>query len=297
MVERQTSFLAALFGREMIFSSRADVSPAMPPIAFEDIVKELHQLTSCSSAIVLDLRSFHAPPTPPPRRGSANPEPVLSASPPPLSGVSTTHPRRPSYPRMYSGITSATSTSSASGGEWYSSVSSSKHGNRTSASDFGTVCVLGTHGDDWNVNMEGIGSAVSHHFVSFYNEQKYEFDDEQHPSPLANMLPEGTTASLIVPIFDHDGEPALLMMCCSSERYFTFEPADRNFVESVGAVIIGSLLRKRIIEADQAKLQFVVRDLRGVEARETHKLIISILSRSSRTSSARRCMGLEVSSS
>lgn len=72
-----------------------------------------------------------------------------------------------------------------------------------------------------------------------------------------DILPPGTKASITIPVFDASGEPALLVVVCSSEPYFRYEPDDRIFVENVGAVVIGSLLRKRILAADSAKLSFV----------------------------------------
>ncbi|GAA5906724.1 hypothetical protein JCM6882_003285 [Rhodosporidiobolus microsporus] len=65
------------------------------------------------------------------------------------------------------------------------------------------------------------------------------------------------TASICVPIFDVDGAPAVLIVLTSGEKWFDFEPSDRRFASSVGAIIVGSLLRQRAIEADRAKLAFV----------------------------------------
>ncbi|GAA5977708.1 hypothetical protein JCM11641_001384 [Rhodosporidiobolus odoratus] len=66
-----------------------------------------------------------------------------------------------------------------------------------------------------------------------------------------------STESICMPIFDVDGAPAVLIVLTSGEKWYTFEPADRRFATSVGAIIVGSLLRQRALEADRAKLAFV----------------------------------------
>lgn len=43
----------------------------------------------------------------------------------------------------------------------------------------------------------------------------------------------------------------------SAHKNLLQEPNDRRFAGSVGAIIVGSLLRQRAIEADLAKLRFV----------------------------------------
>ncbi|GAA5866559.1 hypothetical protein JCM8547_005459 [Rhodosporidiobolus lusitaniae] len=65
------------------------------------------------------------------------------------------------------------------------------------------------------------------------------------------------TASVCVPVFDVDSAPACLIVLTSGEKWFSFEPTDRRFASSVGAIIVGSLLRQRALEADRAKLAFV----------------------------------------
>ncbi|GAA5841100.1 hypothetical protein JCM11251_008018 [Rhodosporidiobolus azoricus] len=93
--------------------------------------------------------------------------------------------------------------------------------------------------------------------------------DESPPTPEActlnasNFVLHGqipasrALASIACPIFDVDGAPALLILLTSGEKWFDFEPTDRRFASSVGAILVGSLLRQRALEADRAKLAFV----------------------------------------
>ncbi|GAA5928816.1 hypothetical protein JCM1841_003579 [Sporobolomyces salmonicolor] len=71
------------------------------------------------------------------------------------------------------------------------------------------------------------------------------------------ILPQTTTETCCIPVFDVDGAPALMVILSSSERWFRFEPSDRRFAQSIGAIIIGSLLRERALESDRAKLAFI----------------------------------------
>lgn len=110
--------------------------------------------------------------------------------------------------------------------------------------------------------MEGRGADVR----GGTQDQISEFDSGTIPSPLKDLLPPHTEASLSVslparlgreradersqvPVFDHDGRPCALLVLCSFVKYFRFEPTDRQFVENVGAVCVGSLMRRRILEA------------------------------------------------
>lgn len=74
----------------------------------------------------------------------------------------------------------------------------------------------------------------------------------------AGLLPPTlASSSACIPVFDTDGSPVVLIVLTSGERWFTFEPTDRRFAGSVGAIVVGSLLRQRALEADMAKLRFV----------------------------------------
>ncbi|GAA6026492.1 hypothetical protein JCM10207_003403, partial [Rhodosporidiobolus poonsookiae] len=65
------------------------------------------------------------------------------------------------------------------------------------------------------------------------------------------------TTSICIPIFDVDRAPAVLIVLTSAERWFGFEPTDRRFAQSVGAIVVSLLLRQRALAADRAKLAFV----------------------------------------
>ncbi|GAA5861955.1 hypothetical protein JCM1840_006887 [Sporobolomyces johnsonii] len=77
------------------------------------------------------------------------------------------------------------------------------------------------------------------------------------PSALASILPSDSTAALAIPVFDHSGQPALFVVLGSRQPHFQFEPSDGQFAADVGSIIVGSWLRQRIYEADQAKLSFL----------------------------------------
>ncbi|GAA5977969.1 hypothetical protein JCM5350_006284 [Sporobolomyces pararoseus] len=72
-----------------------------------------------------------------------------------------------------------------------------------------------------------------------------------------SILPENTSDTYCVPIFDVDGSPALMIIVSSTQKWFSFEPTDRRFLQSIGAVLVGSLLRERARESDRAKLAFI----------------------------------------
>ncbi|GAA5904799.1 hybrid sensor histidine kinase/response regulator [Sporobolomyces salmoneus] len=72
-----------------------------------------------------------------------------------------------------------------------------------------------------------------------------------------SILPSQTSDTHCVPVFDVDGSPALMIVLSSAEKWFRFERSDRRFIESVGAVLVGSLLRERARESDRAKLSFI----------------------------------------
>ncbi|GAA5976720.1 hypothetical protein JCM11641_005672 [Rhodosporidiobolus odoratus] len=76
------------------------------------------------------------------------------------------------------------------------------------------------------------------------------------PGPLASILPAGTTAYITVPCL-FDGEPTGLIVLGSTSRHHQFESNDRDFAANVGNVLVGSLLRRRLLEADKVKLAFL----------------------------------------
>ncbi|GAA5887446.1 hypothetical protein JCM6882_002533 [Rhodosporidiobolus microsporus] len=102
--------------------------------------------------------------------------------------------------------------------------------------------------------------AVSGFLMDYYRSNQSHYDASSASSsltgPLAPILPSGTTAYLAVPCF-FDGDATLMVVLGSKTRHMQFEEADRDFVQNVGAVLVGSLLRRRLLEADKAKLHFL----------------------------------------
>lgn len=83
--------------------------------------------------------------------------------------------------------------------------------------------------------------------------------DPEKTGAFWSVLPPTTTAYAAVPFSDHDGESSLLLLVASSRPYFRFEESDRTFMASVGAICISTLLKRRVLDADAAKLSFVSR--------------------------------------
>ncbi|BGP38475.1 hypothetical protein JCM10449v2_002409 [Rhodotorula kratochvilovae] len=110
---------------------------------------------------------------------------------------------------------------------------------------------------DSEVLAETAKSAVAAALHQFYDTRQMHFDaSSKQRGPLAPILPADTTAYLSVPCF-FDDEPTLLLVVGSRTRHFQFELADQQFVENAGAVLVGSLLRRALVQADLAKLAFV----------------------------------------
>ncbi|GAA5874998.1 hypothetical protein JCM8547_002145 [Rhodosporidiobolus lusitaniae] len=80
---------------------------------------------------------------------------------------------------------------------------------------------------------------------------------EAQGHPLLSLLPAGTTAFIASPVFNHEGEPSLLVLISSTEPHHIFESVDETFVSGVGGVVMAALLKDKILAADQAKLSFV----------------------------------------
>lgn len=158
VVQRQTLYLGELFRSQMVYSHRTDRSrPANRADHHDQIAKQLHKLIGADSAVIIDLRSFHAPQPPDPRAkyygakrgmsddsmetmnddggekgetegtaaGSGNSghprsgdSPGASFEPASTDGSGT---RRPAYPRQLSSYTNGSA-------EWYSSANGSGPG-------------------------------------------------------------------------------------------------------------------------------------------------------------------------
>ncbi|KAM0792829.1 hypothetical protein ACM66B_002595 [Microbotryomycetes sp. NB124-2] len=233
----QAAYLGELFRSQMVFASSRGAPKVLTADDHQRVIETVCRLLNADTAALIDLRSFHAPEAPS-RANSPNS---------PTECAADRVPTRRSSPE------SAHTTGSQ---EWYA-----KSNTRAARADglFGQVKVTAATGFDWASHFEQKGAtAATHHFLFAYrNDGNSEFDSSTIPSPLADVLPPDTRASLSVPVFDSSGRPVFLLILCSFRRYFRFEIEDRLFVENVGAVLIANILRKRVIDADRAKLSFV----------------------------------------
>lgn len=79
-----------------------------------------------------------------------------------------------------------------------------------------------------------------------------EFDSGTIPSPLSDLLPPQTTASLSVQIFDWDGKPVLLLILCSYTPHFRFDATDRQYLVRRSWALAARMLtfsaRRRMLE-------------------------------------------------
>ncbi|KAM0753373.1 hypothetical protein T439DRAFT_379064 [Meredithblackwellia eburnea MCA 4105] len=124
----------------------------------------------------------------------------------------------------------------------------------------GTVTLIGSAGNvDWDkvVAREEISDIVCSYVEEYYQRGVTLFDGVSQHNPFASLIPQTTTGSIVAPVFDVDGNPALILVITSSLHGFVFDKSDKTFVLNCGAVVMGTLLRKRAIEADRAKLAFV----------------------------------------
>ncbi|BGO91032.1 hypothetical protein NBRC10512_000161 [Rhodotorula toruloides] len=221
---------------------------------FAVAARQLRTLTHAESSAILDLRSF--------RPSSASPRPLhhpkersgqqhfvsvpaspASSPPLPVDGQPTSLPLQPP-PQM--------------GGQTEGSKSQTR----------GSVALMGYNGDvNWT---EALGSReMEEKLLQAVEETLEAYYEEATDSPEASgidaeafirlgVIPGASAgASFVVPVFDSDGSPVILLIVTSGEKWFSFEPTDRQFAASVGAIVVGSLLRQRALEADKAKLHFV----------------------------------------
>ncbi|GAA5886580.1 hypothetical protein JCM16303_006618 [Sporobolomyces ruberrimus] len=224
-------------------STRAIQNHHTPLHEFQHATTVLQDLTKSSGAAFFDLRSFRAP------LRTDYDLPFLSATAlSPTScdmgaGRSVAGSRPPSPHKAPLGANGPTGKLDGK-----------------SATGMGRVYLLGGSGSvEWEETakhpslLPSIVTALDH----FYRSNQTEFDVTTGHSALRNVLPSSSTASCIVPIFDIDGSPALLLVLVSDEAHFQFTPSDKGFVQNVGAVAMSAMLRQRALEADRAKLAFV----------------------------------------
>ncbi|GAA6026286.1 hypothetical protein JCM11491_006615 [Sporobolomyces phaffii] len=232
-------------------STRAIHSPLSPLRDFARAAVQLQELTKSSAAAFFDLRSFRAP---------LRTDLDLPFAPPPATTAPMT--LKPTSADMGAGRSVAGSSRPPSPSRRDQEAHSTNGTKRTEKTSLGMgrVYLLGGSGSvDWDeasANPSLLPSIVDL-LDRFYRTNETEFDATTGPSALATVLPATTTASCIVPIFDIDGSPALVLVLVSTEAHFQFTPSDKAFAQNVGAVAMSAMLRQRALEADRAKLAFV----------------------------------------
>lgn len=193
----------------MVYLSRASPSKPESQEFANGIAERLKALLKADSSAIIDLRAFHAPPQP-----HAH---IVELSPPITSNLGE-HEQRPSFRRQHS---VASGSRASTGNEWYTPMGEKDKAGRAGGG-MGAVSVMGGAGFDWSKSMDGAGAAISHFLITYYNDGNTEFNSSTVRSPLADILPPEAQGSLAVPIFDVSGEPALLLLVCSNQRYFRF---------------------------------------------------------------------------
>ncbi|GAA5889083.1 hypothetical protein JCM6882_009737 [Rhodosporidiobolus microsporus] len=236
-------------------ASAADAVPS-PLRSLSLAVDKLVSLTGCTSAAIFDLRSFRAP---------QRAESALKGS---SLGSGQTLPSQ-SAPST-TGTGAGGDDEGAEGEDGASPLSPGAGFVRSRQDKFptglGRVYLLGSAGPspsdggvDWAAQAASplLPHAVCDALRRFYDTNQSEFDESTPHSAFEQLLPANATATSLVPIFDVDGTPALLLALTSTEPYFQFDPSDQQFVRNVGAVAMSGLLRQRALEAERAKLSFI----------------------------------------
>ncbi|BGP24117.1 sensor histidine kinase/response regulator [Rhodotorula toruloides] len=222
---------------------------------FAVAARQLRTLTHAGSSAILDLRSF--------RPASASPRPLH-------------HPKERSGQQHYMTANSSPNYSPAftfSGQQAGNQrrVPSSTGANivdGTERQDRGSIALMGCIGDvDWaeafssREKEEQLSQAIEETLQAYYEEATSSPEtssiDAEAFIHLGVIPADAAGASFVVPVLDSDGSPVILVVVTSGEKWFSFEPTDRQFAASVGAIVVSSLLRQRALEADKAKLHFV----------------------------------------
>ncbi len=205
-------------------SSSSSLPP--PPAQFQIPTETLCGLTGASSAAILDVRAYRCPMPPPPRAPNGAPASPVAE-------------RRPQVAKTVI------------------------DGGAANGSQLGKIYLMGEAGRvDWTQLLKEehakVGATVIDGLRALYDGGEAEGSSLSGVhSPWADLLGEQGHATSVTPIYDVDGSPALVIVLGSDAPGFAFDAADRAFVEGVGAVAVGALVRQRAVQADQAKLSFV----------------------------------------
>ncbi|GAA5926102.1 hypothetical protein JCM3775_005204 [Rhodotorula graminis] len=267
-------------------------STSSPETLFQLAARHLRILTNAGSAAILDLRalrtssvhtSLHHPqqqharhyfsssstkPAPSsPRRDTFNHGPAGM----PTSESLGSHFWRVAGETSMNGAALPTSPTSPQSPRSPSGPTSSIGGRSTTGPLPGRVALMGAEGDvEWlrvfeearTSRREGALAQATEEVLQACQEEMASSPEnsfvDAEPFAAASFLPPTlASSSACIPVFDTDGSPIVLIVLTSGEKWFSFEPTDRRFAGSVGAIVVGSLLRQRALEADMAKLRFV----------------------------------------
>ncbi|GAA5903432.1 hypothetical protein JCM6882_006547 [Rhodosporidiobolus microsporus] len=253
LIERRNTFVGGLFRSLLVYPSRILSTSFEERCSLDGIAQNLNAHTGSDFAFILDLRYFNFDSTP---------------DSPPLSPVedlrtpfNSASPKRPPFPRQ------ATRTSQTSRRSFSFRREPSVHGpGSIRVMDCWCSTVEGEEVDldqkraEWvtrlntGAGFESVSKALRQYHA---NERTSWAAPDAKNTPLATILPHGTTAYIASPIFDHDGEPALYVIVGSRERHFVYEDSDERFVSAIGGILMAAMLQEKIVVADQAKMAFV----------------------------------------
>ncbi|KAM0753362.1 hypothetical protein T439DRAFT_323999 [Meredithblackwellia eburnea MCA 4105] len=218
----------------------------------KDAATRLIELTDAESCVVFDLRAFYGALSTTTSNGAPG-SPTSASGPDNESSEAST----PTSTRVVRPFFDQSKSSDSSIEKRSNDSSRVLHGFRGGD---GSVSILTSAGSgDWSKSVadRGFLAAISHTLIRYAASGQSQFDDGTTTSPLKVIFPIPATASISVPVYSHEGRPALLVVVCSTAKYFQFEPRDTLFIKNWGGAIMGGLLRRRILEADRAKLAFV----------------------------------------
>ncbi|BGO88755.1 hypothetical protein NBRC10512_005203 [Rhodotorula toruloides] len=240
----RNEYTADLFRRLMVYPSRnlALASPSSLPCAMSGVCDKVRDHTGSDYCFVLDLRAFNFPSS---TCAPATPDSLPLNSP-------------PRTPRVSPGLTRRRRDPSVHGPGHISVMDVASRPCDSTPQERDELHQL--------LNSENGIAAVARALAEYHDSQRTSFalpvpsPDKtvtRLPTALSALLPSRTTATIAVPVFDHEGEPALFMVCGSTQPHFEFEPSDEHFVSSIGAILIAGQSQERILAADKAKTSFV----------------------------------------
>ncbi|GAA6044005.1 hypothetical protein JCM8097_000190 [Rhodosporidiobolus ruineniae] len=266
--ERRNSYIAELFRSLLVYPSRAFSATTGTRCDLGGVARDIVRHTPGDFCAILDLRSFNA------FIRSASP---TSASSSRFANPTTEDGEKLHFVGDYDANGQASPISRENTREAMERLRQSLGRSRRDPNIYGPGSVQvvdcwcdrhseSTRREDVDLMRTWLGAFVAPTGLDVIGNALSDYHSDRRmshalPAPVAPafsaLVPADTTALLTVPIFDHEGEPALYVIVGSRERYNVFEESDERFVNGVGGILMGSLLQERILAADQAKLAFV----------------------------------------